>query len=110
MKNSSNVKVFEGALVGAAIGMLAGVLLAPESGKAVRNDIHKLSGDFYKYVATQVKKIKAVGEDQYGEFVNKWAKSYAKANKLSADEEAALIDGAKHSWKQIKKHFDKEQQ
>lgn len=101
----SNEKVLGGALVGAVLGVVAGVILAPESGKEVRNDIQKIYANFYKYIAVQVKKMKAVGEDQYGEYVNKWAKSYAKANKISADEELALVNGAKHSWKQIKKHF-----
>ncbi|HUX35929.1 MAG TPA: YtxH domain-containing protein [Candidatus Paceibacterota bacterium] len=102
-KNSG--KLLEGALVGATLGIAAGMLLAPESGKKMRRDIKKLSGDFYRHIAPQVKKMKKVGEAQYNELVAKGATNYAKAKKLSLSEQKALIAEAKRSWGHIKKHL-----
>ncbi|MDO8558808.1 MAG: YtxH domain-containing protein [bacterium] len=107
-KNSvkkSGGKILEGALIGAVLGVAAGILLAPESGKKMRKDIKKLSGDFYHHIAPQVKKFKQVGEAQYKAFVAKGAKSYAKIKQLSPAEEKMLITQAKRSWGHIKKHL-----
>ncbi len=98
-------KLLGGALVGAVLGVAAGMLLAPESGKKMRKDIKKLSGDFYRYIAPQVKKLKQVGEAQYNTFIAKGAKNYAKAKRLSLSEEKMLIKEGKRSWRHIKKHL-----
>ncbi len=101
----NGVKLLEGALVGAVLGVAAGLLLAPKSGKKLRGDIKKLSGDFYRYIAPQVKKMKKMGEAQFNELVTKGAKNYAKAKKLSLAEQKMLATEAKRSWKHIKKHL-----
>lgn len=94
-----------GALIGAALGVAAGLLLAPESGKKLRTDIKKLSGNFYRYLAPQLKKMKHVGEAEYNALVAQGVKSYAKAKKLSEEEVKVLVAEAKRSWKEIKKHL-----
>ncbi len=98
-------KLLGGALIGAVLGAAAGMLLAPESGKKMRRDIKRLSGDFYRYIAPQVKKLKRVSEAQYNTFVAKGAKNYAKAKRLSLSEEKILIKEGKRSWRHIKKHL-----
>lgn len=98
-------KVLGGALVGAVLGVAAGMLLAPESGKKVRGDIKRLSGDFYRYIAPRVKKLKQLGEAEFRAFVDKGAKQYAEAKKLSRAEEKMLAMEAKRSWGHIKKHL-----
>lgn len=105
MKKKNGIKLLEGALVGAVLGVAAGMLLAPESGKKMRGDIKKLSGDFYRYIAPKVKKMKKVGQAQYDEFVSNAAKNFAKAKKLSLAEQRMLAKEAKRSWGHIKKHL-----
>ncbi|MCR4328906.1 MAG: YtxH domain-containing protein [Patescibacteria group bacterium] len=94
-----------GALVGAVLGVAAGVLLAPESGKKMRRDIRKLSGDFYRYLAPQIKRLKKVSETQYHAFVTEGVKKYADAKKLSLAEVKIIASEAKRSWGHMKKNL-----
>ena len=101
--NNNSGKLLEGGLVGAMLGVAAGLLLAPESGKKMRKDIRKASGDFYRYMAPQIKKMKLAGEGQYNAFVSKSADNYAKAKKLSLEDKKILVREGKRFWKHIKK-------
>lgn len=106
-KKGNGGVLLEGALVGAALGVAAGLLLAPESGKKMRKDIKRLSGDFYQYLAPQVKKLKQVGETEYHALVAKGAEQYAKAKKLSLGDGTVktLVAEAKRSWGHLRKHM-----
>ncbi|OGF62617.1 hypothetical protein A2662_03715 [Candidatus Giovannonibacteria bacterium RIFCSPHIGHO2_01_FULL_45_33] len=102
-------KLIEGALIGAVLGVAAGMLLASEQGKKIEKkagkNIKKLSGDFYRYLAPRVKSLKRMGEAEFNLLVREGAKKYAKAKKLSLKEEKMLVAGAKRSWHQLKKHL-----
>ncbi len=98
-------KLLAGALVGAALGVGAGLLLASESGKKIRGGIKKLSGEFYHYMIPQIKKLRRVGEAQYHEFMAEGVKNFSKAKKLSLAEGKMLTSEAKRSWGHIKKHL-----
>ncbi len=54
-KNFKKQKVALGALVGAAAGFVAGILLAPKSGKATREDLKKGAKDTVKMADKQLK-------------------------------------------------------
>lgn len=105
-KTGNGGKLLEGALVGAVLGVVAGLLITSEPGKKVGRDIKRLSGDFYNYLAPRVKKLKKVGEAQYGAFVDEGVKHYARAKKLSLVEQRVLAKEAKRSWGHIKKHLN----
>lgn len=102
-------KILEGALVGAVLGIAAGMFLSSEKGKKVvkkaGKDIKKISGDFYRYIAPQIKKLKHVGQAEFDAFVQEGAKKFAKAKKLSLAEEKMLVSEAKRSWGHIMKHL-----
>ena len=100
----NKMKLVEGAVIGAALGIAAGLVLAPESGKKFRSDIKKKSVEFHAYLAPRFKKMKKVGEEQYNSFVKDAMKTYAKAKRLSEKEESEVVAHTKKSWKHIKKH------
>jgi gas vesicle protein len=104
-KGGSGGKLLEGALVGAVLGIAAGILITSETGKKMGTDIKKLSGDFYRYMAPQVKKLKKLGESEYNKLVDQSVKKYAKVKKLSLEEEKVIAKEAKRSWGHIKKHL-----
>jgi gas vesicle protein len=96
-------RLLEGAALGAILGVAAGMMI-PSSTKS-KKSLQNISGDFYKYLAPRVKKMKNMSEAQYDAFITAGVKNYAKLKKLSAAEQKALLTEAKRSWKQIKKHL-----
>ena len=100
-----NKNLLEGALAGAVFGAAAALLLAPMSGKKLRNDIKKNSADFYKTLAPKLKKLKTLSESEYQMLVKTAAMQYAKAKKMSKNEADELVKEAKSSWKELKKHL-----
>ena len=108
MKKNNNIKLLEGGLVGAVLGVAAGLLLAPKTGKKMQEDIKKVSANFYNYIAPKIKKMKHVGEKEYNALVSKSAETYAKAKKLSLDQQKAIVLEAKKSWKHLHKHLSKQ--
>ena len=105
MKNTNKKNLLEGALAGAALGALAALLLAPESGKNLRKDIKQKSADFFKMLAPKLKKLKKLSEDEYHALAKDAAMQYAKAKKMSKSEADELMKEAKSSWKELKKHL-----
>lgn len=94
-----------GAAAAAVFGAVAGVLLAPQSGKKTRRDISGMLAGFYKFVGPEMKKIKNMSRKEYENLVSKALKKYAKLKRLSAAEEAALKVQAWNAWGHIKKHL-----
>ncbi|MEK7093846.1 MAG: hypothetical protein AAB903_00725 [Patescibacteria group bacterium] len=98
-------RLLGGAFLGAILGVAAGMLMPTDVTKKAKKTIQGMSGDFYKYIAPQIKKLKSISETQYDAFVSEAVKKYGKLKKLSAAEQRALVSEAKKSWKQIKKHL-----
>ncbi len=105
MKNGK-VKLLEGGLIGAVLGVAAGIFLASsDSGKKLGADIKEKSADFYASLAPKLKKMKKMGEAEYKKFVENAAESYSKAKKLTAEEAAEIRTAAEKSWDHLKKHL-----
>ncbi len=103
-KGSDAAKVLSGALVGAALATAATLLLTPQSGKRLRQDIKQKSSDFYKSIAPRLKQIQKLGEKEYKIFVHNAAQSYSKAKKLSDKETKALVAEAHKTWQYVAKN------
>ncbi len=104
MKNTK-AKLLEGGLIGAALGVAAGIFLMSETAENLGGDLKKKSADFYEYLAPKLKKMKKMGEADYKIFVENAAKAYGKSKKLSAEESKILMDMAHKSWNLFKKHI-----
>ena len=105
MKKTTKSHLVEGVLVGAALGVAAGLLFAPKAGKKIRGDIRNRAADFYKHISPQLKKLKNMTGAQYKAFMKTAVKAYAKAKKLSGKEAADLSKYAQQFWKHFVKHF-----
>jgi gas vesicle protein len=58
--------IFFASLLGAAAGVIGGLLLAPQSGKATRRDIIRLANELSKDIKTGVGETKERAEEIYG--------------------------------------------
>lgn len=98
MKNNK-LKIVGSGLVGAAIGVAAGIVLAPESGKKFRGDVKKKSAELKAYLKPKLNNLKKKGKSEYSLFV----KTIKKTSKKAKKEIPVLISSAKKAKKQIKK-------
>ncbi len=103
-QKSETLKIVEGGLISAALGIAAGIVLAPEAGKKFSDDLRKKSAEFHAYLAPRFENLKRVSQEGYDSFVKTGAETYAKAKHISATEKKDLVSHAKKSWKHIKKH------
>lgn len=93
-----------GALIGAAVGVVAGVLTAPKSGKETRADL-KVKADEAKQKANQaVADVKAKGQQVYNDM-------RAKADTAMGDAQESMTDYSdrvKRAAASAKKELDRE--
>lgn len=89
-------KQSKGIIIGAGAGLLAGaiagVLLAPKSGKETRADIVNYVTEIKDKIAEELSKAGNVTKDAYNEIVDKVVKVYELEKKITA-EDAADIKG-----------------
>ncbi len=95
----------EGALVGAALGVGAGLLAESKLGKKIGKEAKHASADFLAYIAPQAKKMKKMGEAEYKAFISSAMERYGKDKKLSKTEAMRLAKEAQASWKHLKKNL-----
>ena len=94
-----------GGLIGAALGVGAGLLLSSKTGKQLGKKAKNLYAGFYRYIAPQIKKMKKMGEAEYKQFVAGAMNRYSKDKKLSQTEARQLVRDAQASWKHLKKNL-----
>ncbi len=105
MKNNK-IKLLEGGLIGAALGVAAGIFLSStDAGKKLGGELKDKSADFYAYLAPRIKKMKKMGEAEFKLFVKNAAQNYSKAKKLTVEEGETLVSEAAKAWKHLKKHI-----
>ncbi len=106
-------KVLAGAVIGGALGLVAGMLLpasaqraTKKKAKEITRDAEAMTVDFYKSsLAPHLKKIKKVGAKEFDSVIDQATKSYGKAKNLSAEEIKNLQKKAEHYWHQVQKHL-----
>lgn len=91
-----------GGIVGAALGVGAGLLADSEVGKKWGARAY---AELYRLMAPEVKKMKKVGETEYNELLAKAMQRYNKDKKLSEQEAKELMKDAMASWKHLKKNL-----
>jgi gas vesicle protein len=101
---SKKVSFIEGALIGTALSIAAGLFLQSKKGKKLREDIKEKAAEFYAYLAPKLKNMKQLGEKEFSQFIETAAKDYAKVKKITSEELKVLITDAKSTWQHLKKH------
>ncbi len=104
-KTNKSSKFLNGALIGAALGVAAGIFAESKTGKEVRGEVKAKLADFYKTVAPKLKNAKEMGEKEYKIFINKALADYNKTGKFDAEDLRKMAKEAHASWKHLKKHL-----
>ena len=104
-KQNKSSKFLSGALAGAALAVAVGIFASSKAGKEMKKEVKSKMAEFYRYLAPQLKKVKAMGEKEYKLLVGKALASYNKNKKFSRKDLENIKKEAHAFWKHMKKHL-----
>lgn len=92
-----------GASIGVLAGAIAGVLLAPKSGKETRDEITKYIHEMKDKIAEELTKAEKITKDSYNDIVAKIVKVYELEKKISAEDAKDIKDKLDSNYEEVKK-------
>lgn len=92
-----------GFLKGALLGVVAGILLAPKSGKELRESVKKSYKDISKRVTEELSRLKEVSQETYTQVVNSVVRTFVEAKKITVEEAEAIRDQLKQGYEKVRK-------
>jgi gas vesicle protein len=92
-----------GASVGVIAGAIAGILLAPKSGKETRADIANYLGEMKDKIADELSKIGKVTKENYDKIVKKVVKVYELEKKITPKDAEDVINKLSDNFESVKK-------
>jgi len=92
-----------GASVGVIAGAIAGILLAPKSGKETRADIAKYVLEMKDSIAEQLAKAGKFSKDAYKKTVDKIVKVYEVEKKITSEDAKDIKEKLENNYEEVKK-------
>ena len=89
--------------IGAIAGAVAGILLAPKSGKETRADIAKHVHEMKDKIAEELDKAGDFTMDTYKDAVKKVVGTYEKGKKITAKQAKEIQDDLEENFEAVKK-------
>ena len=96
-----------GLAAGALLGALAGVLLAPKSGKETRADVIRFMRSTSKKVVSQAKRLKGLTQEKYDKIVDQVVAKSSEAVKLGQKELVEWKETLKGKFNEVKRQAAK---
>jgi len=97
----STKNLFKGLLAGLAIGGILGVLLAPKSGKQVRQDLRKAYKSTSKDIAKRINNIEDISKSKYDQVVEAVINEYKKLDPMTQEQIESLKAKLQNKWSEI---------
>lgn len=91
-----------GAAMGVLAGAVAGILLAPKSGKETRADLKKHYEEMKDAIAAELSKAGKFSKDTYSKVVKKVVSGYEKGKKITKEEAVEAIDKLESGFESVK--------
>lgn len=101
--NKESKGLMIGAAVGVIAGAVAGILLAPKSGKELRGDISKYATDMKDKIADELAKMGAMTKDKYEMAVKKIVAMYETEKKVSTEDAKAIKKMLIENYEEVEK-------
>jgi gas vesicle protein len=92
----------------ALLGLLAGLLTAPRSGKETRENIKKHCEAISDLISEELSRMKDVTQDTYAQVVEAVVHGFVEAKKITADEAAAIKSELKKGFEDIRASHKRE--
>ncbi|NBP57097.1 YtxH domain-containing protein [bacterium] len=93
--------LFKGLLAGLAIGGILGILLAPKSGKQVRQDLKKAYRATSKDIARRINEIEDISQSKYEQVVEAVINEYKKLDPMTQEQIESLKSTLQNKWSEI---------
>lgn len=97
----STKNLFKALLAGLAIGGILGVLLAPKSGKQVRQDLRKAYKATSKDIAKRINNIEDISKSKYDQVVEAVVNEYKKLDPMTQKQLESLKSTLQNKWSEI---------
>jgi gas vesicle protein len=97
----STKNLFKGLLAGLAIGGILGVLLAPKSGKQVRQDLRRAYKSTSKDIAKRINNIEDISKSKYDQVVEAVVNEYKKLDPMTQKQLESLKSTLQNKWSEI---------
>lgn len=91
-----------GLALGAVAGVIAGILLAPKTGKETRDDLLETLNKIKDDIALKLGDVKDLTEQTYRSAVDGVVQMYQDARKLSDDQASEIKTDLAHGYEEIK--------
>jgi gas vesicle protein len=98
-----------GFLRGAMLGLLAGLLVAPKSGKETRDNLKKHYEEITDRICEELARLKVITRETYSEVVVAVVRGFEEARKITAEEAAEIKDELKKGFEEIRTSHAKDQ-
>lgn len=97
-----------GFLRGALLGLMAGLLVAPRSGKETRENIKKHYEEISDRISEELSRMKDVTQETYAQVVGAVVDGFTEAKKITADEATAIKAELKKGFEEIRASHKRE--
>ena len=97
----STKRLFKTLMLGLAVGGVLGVLLAPKSGKQVRQDLKKAYRATSKDIARRINEIEDISQSKYEQVVEAVINEYKKLDPMTQEQIESLKSTLQNKWSEI---------
>ncbi|MEY3471139.1 MAG: hypothetical protein RLZZ223_489 [Candidatus Parcubacteria bacterium] len=97
----SKKSLLKGILLGLAVGGVAGVLLAPKSGKQTRQDLKKAYKSTSIDIAKKINSIEDLTKSKYDQIVDSVLTEYQKLDPITKEQLESLKTILNNKWNEI---------
>ena len=101
--NKENKNTIIGASVGILAGVIAGILLAPKSGKETREDLAKYIHEMKNKIAEEIAKAEKITKESYNTIVEKIVKLYEVEKKITKEDAQEIKEKLDENFDEVKK-------
>lgn len=97
----STKNLFKGLMLGLVVGGTLGLLLAPKSGKQVRQDLKKAYRATSKDIAKRINDIEDISKSKYEQIVEAVINEYKKLDPITQEQITSLKSILYNKWSEI---------
>lgn len=97
----SKKNLLKGIIFGLAVGGIAGILLAPKSGKQTRQDLKRAYKMTSKEIAKKLNNLEDISKSKYDQIVDSVLNEYQKLDPMTKEQLESLKTILQNKWNEV---------